>query len=382
MSATTTHRGLPDGMQPFALLELIENLKSELGLIDQDITYLRWVFRRLKRTDFIEGRICAVWMSVAKLAVGLRVSPRKVHRIEERLQRCGIVLKASLANGRRYGRRSEDGLILRAGGINLAPVINRASELANNLRLSRLAAIDLKDDQERASDLIREIRSLGSEEALAAAKSAFPRLRPTEVQTSVRLAEIIEALATVLADFSEIDGRTEETAPSDTLDRPSTKKEKIIKTCSVTRKATRPKPQTPPAQVRLLASNGFAEIIDMYADGIAKGRFLSWQIVAMAARERAQMIGITGDQWEIGCELVGEVSATLGLLLIDRNLQRSGRYKVDNAATAFAGMMRKEARENAVIGRLIAELQAFAKSSMHPSIPMTITQIKEAGINL
>ncbi len=34
MSATTTHQGLPEGMQPFALLEIIESLKPELGLID------------------------------------------------------------------------------------------------------------------------------------------------------------------------------------------------------------------------------------------------------------------------------------------------------------------------------------------------------------
>ncbi len=40
---------------------------------------------------------------------------------------------------------------MRAGGINLAPVINRACELSNKLRLSRLAAVDLKDEQERAS---------------------------------------------------------------------------------------------------------------------------------------------------------------------------------------------------------------------------------------
>lgn len=73
MSATTTHLGLPGGMQPFALLDLIESLKFELGLIDQGITYLRWVFRHVKRTDFVAGRICAVWMFVAKLAVELWV---------------------------------------------------------------------------------------------------------------------------------------------------------------------------------------------------------------------------------------------------------------------------------------------------------------------
>lgn len=133
MSATATHQGLPEGMHPFALLELIESLTIELGLIEQDITYLRWVFRHVKRTDFITGRICAVWISVAKLALELGFNPRKIHRIEARLQRCGIILKASLANGRRYPERKSrsgdrvDGVIKRAAGINLAPLTEQAA---------------------------------------------------------------------------------------------------------------------------------------------------------------------------------------------------------------------------------------------------------------
>lgn len=359
MSATTTHQGLPEGMQPFALLELIESLKPELGLIEQDITYLRWVFRHVKRTDFISGRICAVWISVAKLALELGFSPRKIHRIEARLQRCGIILKASLANGRRYGRRSQDGSILRAGGNNLAPVINRASELANKVRRSRMAAIDLNDEQERARDLIREIRSLGSDEAITAAKLAFPRLRPTEVQTIDWLAEIIEALRAVLSDFSIVDGRTAEVAPSDTLDRPSTKKEKIIKTCNVSKAEHPRKPQTTPNQVRLLASDGFAEAIELYAEGLGEKHSLSWNAVTMAARDRARNIGITCNQWANGCRLVGEINAALGLMLVDRNSQRSGVYHVENIARTFEGLMRKEAREAAVIERLTGELRAF-----------------------
>lgn len=363
MSATTTHQGLPEGMQPFALLEIIESLKSELGLIDQDITYLRWVFRHVKRTDFIAGRICAVWMSVANLALELGVSPRKIHRIEERLQRCGIILKASLANGRRYGRRTKDGMILRAGGINLAPVINRASELANKLRRSRLEAIDLNNEQERARDLIREIRSLGCEEAVAAAKSAFPRLRPTEVRTISRLAEIIEALSAVLSDFSMVDGRTAKTAPSDALVRPSTKNEKIIKTCRP-RKATSPvQNQTTPMQVRLLATKEFGEVIDLYATGLEPGQPLSWRTLTTAAMERAYMIGITGDQWASSCALVGQTVATLGLLLVDRNSERDGLYHVENPVAAFNQLAVKEARDGAVVTVLLAELARFTKEA-------------------
>ena len=362
MSATTTHHGLPDGMQPFVLLELIESLKSELGLIDQDITYLRWVFRHVKRTDFIAGRICAVWISVANLALELGFSPRKIHRIEARLQRCGIIMKSSLANGRRYGRRSEDGVILRAGGINLAPIISRASELVNKLRLSRLAAVDLKDEQERASDLIREIRSLGSEEALAAAKSAFPRLRPTEVQTSCRLANVIEALDAVLSDFSVTDGRTEEAARSDTLDRPSTKNEKIIKTCRATKRFMPQPVRISPAVALRLAGPAFREIIELYALG-SSGRSPNWRDMELAAQERAYQIGVTAGDWHRQCEVLGSERAILCLLVADHNAGRTDGYQVRNAAGAFIKMVRSEARQSVVLDRLLGELIDFSVRS-------------------
>lgn len=362
MSATTTHHGLPDGMQPFALLELIESLKSELGLLDQDITYLRWMFRHVKHTDFIAGRICAVWISVAKLAVELRISPRKIHRIEARLQRCGIILKSSLANGRRYGKRSSDGLILRAGGINLAPVINRASELADELRQSRLAAVDLEGQKERARDLIREIRSLGSEEALAAAKSVFPRLRPTEIQSSSRIAEIIEALDAVLSDFSAIDGRTEEAARSDGLDRPSTKKERIIKTCSAAKQADPQPVRISPAVALRLASPAFREIIELYAQG-GFGGPPCWRNMELAAQDRAYQIGITSRTWQRQCQILGSERAVLCLLVADHNAGRTDRFQVENAAGAFINMVRSEARQSAVLDRLLGELIDFSMRS-------------------
>ena len=360
MSATMTHPGLPDGMTPFALLELIEKLRTDLGLLDQDITYLRWVFRHTKRIDFNAGRICAVWMSVSKIAAELNFSPRKVHRIEDRLQRCGVISKTSLANGRRYGRRGQDGQIVRAAGINLAPVIHRAGSLLNKLRRSRLSQFDLKDEQDRARDLIRDIRSLGSEEAIAAAKAVFPRLRPTEVRDIAKLAEIIKALSAVFADFSDVDGRTEQAAPSDSLDRPSTKKEKIIKNSSASMPTQNRRLATTPDQVRLLATKDFAEVIEMYAEAQGERHVLSWRIVAMAAKERAHMIGISGEHWAVACELLGEVRTTLGLLLVDRNAMREDGYRVCNPAAAFAGLARKEAREHAVIDCLMAELRAHA----------------------
>lgn len=109
MSATTTHQGLPEGLQPFALLELIESLKAELGLKDQDITYLRWVFRHVKRTDFIAGRICAVWMSVAKLTYACSSFIRSMRRSTE----CGPWKEVFLTETQRRFRKKWKSWLLR-----------------------------------------------------------------------------------------------------------------------------------------------------------------------------------------------------------------------------------------------------------------------------
>lgn len=46
MSATYTHQGLPDGVKPFDLPDMLEKLRMRLGLRDEDITYIRYLLRK------------------------------------------------------------------------------------------------------------------------------------------------------------------------------------------------------------------------------------------------------------------------------------------------------------------------------------------------
>lgn len=59
------------------------------------------------------------------------------------------------------------------------------------------------------------VRALEIEDALLAAQAAFPRLRSTEVTNEEKLAKLIGALETVIADFSAGSGQTEDLAASD-----------------------------------------------------------------------------------------------------------------------------------------------------------------------
>jgi hypothetical protein len=362
MSLTLSHGGLPAGMRPFDLADIVAKLRQRLGLRDEDICYLRHALRHLRREDFEPGRICSIWTSVTRLGDELGLSVRQINRIETRLAERALILRATLRNGRRFGRRSADGRIVCASGINLAPIIDRAGELQASVQQEACQTLELREARDRANDLIHRIRDLGAPEALEAARVAFPRLRPSEVRSQVRLTEIIEALSAVLADFSVESGRTVEVAPSDSLARPDTKEEKKIKTCTHDEGAERNTPITTPGQVMLLAGREFREAILLYAEGISPGRPPCWQALTLASRDHAMRIGISGAQWAASCDLIGEARSVLCLLVADRNAGRTGCFRVRNAAAAFVGMTRAEARGKAVLGSLIGELMQFGKS--------------------
>lgn len=359
MSVTYTHHGLPEGLKPFDLPDMLEKLRTRLGLRDEDITYIRYLLRKVRGADFQPGRICAVWETVATQSADLGFNVRRITRIARRLETRGLLLRTACKGGRRFGRRGADGKIIVAGGINLGPLVEQAGNL---LRLIQHQAQDserLRNDRERANDVIRAIRGLGAEPALQAARDVFPRLRPSEVNDTDRLAEIIEALEAVLADFSDVSGRTIEVAGSDTSGRPNTNQVNKTKTCTATKRPIDQPPRTTPAQVALLATRELREIVELYWNAQDRGGQLSWGSVLSAARERAHQLGISGALWQQQCDLLGAQRTTLCLVVADRNAERTDDYQVRNVAQAFAGMTRHEARKGGIIDSLLGELIAF-----------------------
>ena len=355
MSARLTHSGLPEGLPPFTLLNMLDRLRHQLGLGKGEIAYLRFAFTRFSPQDFARGHICAIWYKVGRLADELGLSPRQICRIEAALERLGFILRTARHNRSRDGRRAEDGRIAAAWGINFAPLIERAVEIR---RLSQAAARRterLKEDRARVTALIREIRDLDCAEALSAARAVLPRLRVSEIGAREKLETVISALEAVLADFSAPIGRTSPSAAADENVRPDTKKKTNIKTCS----EALPTPQTTPAQLCLLTSDGLREVIRLYASALDPGRVPGWRAIAMAARDRAMEHGVPAGDWQRNCDLLGEERASLCLMLVDRNVERRDRYRVRNLPKAFGGMIRREARRRGVTDRLLAELRQF-----------------------
>lgn len=357
MSVTLSHAGLPTTMRPFSLLDMVAKLRKSLRLRDEDIAYLRYIATFLRAEDFQVGRICATWVSAGKLADELHVSRRQLARIEKRLEDRGLIRRTWPRKGHRFGQRDSSGKIVFAGGVNLAPLVDRVTELLEALRVAEDEGRRLKDARQKANELIRAIRSLGDPEALEAARTIFPRLRPSEIGDLGRLAEVLDALSAVLADFSPKPCRTETTAVSDSKYRPNTKREKKTKTCTGSREKSRSRMQTSPAQVVALASPRFREIIHLYQVGLQGGSRSSpdWECVCLAAKELALQHGVSQMDWHSFSDAIGVERAAMAVTVVDRNHERQGRWHVQSVVGALRGIVRAEAIGNAVLESLVGE---------------------------
>lgn len=325
--------------------------RVRLGLSRGAMRYLEFAIENCQPHDFMSGKICAIWHSLDRLACLLGLTKRQISRIESELIHAGLIVRTYPERKGRSGDRV-DGVIKRAAGINLAPLIERAEQIR------MLVARQMLDDEETAAirdhimDLFRQIRALESREADCAATEALPRRRPSELTDIATMKVVAEALEAVLADFSPTLGQPEMSVRSDESVRLNTKKEKKIKTRMGPVPQKKRQTQTSVGQARNLAGQRMREYIDLYACGKPP----DWRAVVLAAKDRAYELGISSREWWNRCTQIGESRTALCLIVVDRNATRISSFGVRNAAAAFTGLARKEARQAAILDSLIGEL--------------------------
>lgn len=351
MSVRLTHSGLPDDITPYRLKLLLQQAKASLGLSRGALKYLEFAIDNCQPSDFQQGRICAIWHSLERLALNFGVSKRQVGRFEAELVESGWIKRTYPERKSRSGERV-DGVIKRAAGINLAPLIEQAEYLRLLVSRQMQANEDHKRLREHIQDLFRQIRELGNADANEAATKILPRRRPTELNGIEAMQQVAEALEAVLADFSSVDGQPEMTDGSDKNVRLNTNKERKNKTRMAVKASGRFRSNTTPAHARLLAAEQFGAHIDFYANGSPP----DWQSITRAAHDRAHELGISRRIWGEMCTQIGVWRTVLCLIVSDRNSQRKGNFQRDNAAASFTEMARSEARKAAVLDSLIGEL--------------------------
>lgn len=362
MSVRLVHGGLPSDITPYQLKRFLKRARVSLGLSKGAIEYLAFAIDNCQTSDFLQGRICAIWHSLERLAQNFGLSKRQVGRIEAELVEAGLIRRTYPERKSRSGDRV-DGVIKRAAGINLAPLIEQAEYVRSLVGRRMQNDEEHKRLREHIQGLFRQIRELGNANADEAATLILPRRRPTELTDIAKMQEVAEALEAVLSDFSTECGQPNMTVGSDENVRLNTNKEKKIKTRMAAKPMEERRLNTSSTHARLLAGPQLAEYIDLYACGGPP----DWQAVTRGAYDRAYELGVSSRLWRERCVQLGEARTALCLIVADRNSQRTGPFGRKCAAASFAGMTRKESQKIAVLDSLIGELTgALIRSGGNP----------------
>ena len=266
MSVRLAHGGLPSDITPYQLKRFLRRARVSLGLSKGAIEYLVFAIDNCQASDFAQDRICAIWHSLERLAQTFGLSKRQVGRIEAELVGAGLIRRTYPERKSRYGDR-DNGVIKRAAGINLAPLI----EQAEYLRLLVSRQIQNDEDHKRLREhiqgLFRQIRALANANADEAATNILPRRRPTELTDIAKMQEVAESLEAVLSDFSTDCGQPKMSDGSDENVRLNTNKEKKTKTSMAEKPMEEPRLDTSPTHARLQAGPK----LDAYNDQNACG---------------------------------------------------------------------------------------------------------------
>lgn len=105
-----------------------KRVAATIGLKAPDLLLLDTLAAFTKPQDWEEGRRPIVWASNNFLIEQTGFSLSALRRHVRRLAELGLIWIKDSPNGKRYGRRDDDGVIIEAYGFDLAPLASRAVE--------------------------------------------------------------------------------------------------------------------------------------------------------------------------------------------------------------------------------------------------------------
>lgn len=105
-----------------------KKVAAAIGLKSQDLQLLDTFSAFTQPQDWEEGRRPIVWVSNNLLLEQTGFSLSTLRRHVRRLTELGLIWIKDSPNGKRYGCRNEDGVIVEAYGFDLSPLASRAAE--------------------------------------------------------------------------------------------------------------------------------------------------------------------------------------------------------------------------------------------------------------
>jgi vacuolar-type H+-ATPase subunit H len=338
MSTTLAHRGLPVGVGRFDLLRLFEQVaRPGFGLSSTAVALVRHYVLKTMDGDYLSGRICAVWTQACRFAEALGLTPRSINSAERELENAGFIVRNAGINGERAGDR-QDGIVVWAAGINLAPLVERFAEMQAKAEALELQARAIQQCRAEIRQLGQRIREAGDDELRERADTILPDGRTARITDIDRLIAIREALSAMLAAIESVpdpDPRALKTS-----DAPEENCAPNIQDKNSPRKRTAPVgdplDRIRPATALMVATESYRGILEALGGP-------TWPNLVEASWRSCGRLGIAQSTWGRACQQFGRERAALSVLLIDRNaeLPLGHHYRVASPARCLAGMVRR-----------------------------------------
>ena len=338
MSTTLSHRGLPAGVGRFDLLRMFEQVaRPGFGLSSTAVALVRHYVLKTMDGDYVEGRICAVWTQACRFAEALGLTPRSINSAERELEKAGFIIRNAGINGERAGDR-QDGTIVWAAGINLAPLVERFAEMRAKAEALELQARAIQQCRAEIRQLGQRIREAGDDDLRERAETILPDGRTARINSIDRLIAIREALSAMLA---AIESAPEpEPRALKTSDAPEENCAPNIQNKNSSRRRTvsarDPLERIRPATALVVATESYRGIVEALGGP-------TWPNLVEASWRSCGRLGIAQSTWGRACQQFGRERAALSVLLIDRNaeLPPGHRYRVGSPARCLTGMVRR-----------------------------------------
>jgi replication initiation protein RepC len=338
MSTTLAHRGLPAGVGRFDLLRLFEQVaRPGFGLSSTAVALVRHYVLKTMDGDYLSGRICAVWTQACRFAEALGLTPRSINSAERELEKAGFIIRNAGINGERAGDR-QDGVVVWAAGINLAPLVERFAEMRAKAEALELQARAIQQCRAEIRQLGQRIREAGDDNLRELAETILPDGRTARITNIHRLITIREALSAMLAAVEFV--REPDSRALKTSDAPEENCAPNILDKNSSRRRTAPARDSleriRPATALMVATENYRGIVEALGGP-------TWPNLVEASWRSCCRLGIARSTWGRACQQFGRDRAALSVLLIDRNaeLPLGHRYRVGSPARCLAGMVRR-----------------------------------------
>lgn len=387
---------------PGHVLAAFKAAAPHLGYSARVVQTIDWLFRFTQAQDWQPGSRPIVWPSAALQADELGITQTQAKRINRHLAELGLLVMRDSPNGKRYGKRDQDGRIIEAYGFDLSPLAMRQDEFREVAaagrderdavaRLRRRASIaraslrqtwetyaeqeiaapaDLKAAGEAASQALRGLDSsdrllpavAALEKAAANARGALEAALATRANVEKPAVADVGTCPKGHANVPHIRATTQ--LPNLYQDTDSFGK------CSAqpeTARAT-PRPQSGPqrptsgAATTMITPSVIAAIAPDLRAYLPKPSSPTWPEIVDAADWLRQHLGVSKALWGEACITMGRERAAVALAIV--SAKPAGHFR-GSPGGYFHGMVTKARVGELHLDRTLAALRQHAGFAPH-----------------